>query len=172
MKNKGFTLVEVLIAMVISSIIVLAVAKLQIQITRDTAVSTSMNEASSIAANSITENANIFATLEVKENSKTVAGTSVEFTVVNTITAIDEQLMKIESVVTWEQYARNYRTVLSTIEPKVFRSHQFFPSIPLPDMISCIDADKGHGNDFWGVDLDNPGKANKVPTVGEEVTCE
>lgn len=171
MKQSGFSMIEVLIAMTIGSFMMLANANLQITNIKNSAITESMSRATLIASSSLAITQGTFNNLEESAVTDEIISGNIVYTVTSTNTLVSNRLMGIETVVRWKRYEKPYRIAMSTIAPKAYIHSNFKPFAPKPIEFSCIDADKGHGNDFWGVDLDNPGKAVRVPTVGEEVVC-
>ena len=167
MKQKGFGLVEVMVAMVIGAFIFLAVAKLQVSNIRASADVRRMNDARSVASSEIA-NRSMTLNLGAGTYSDTVTQNHTDFAIATVISEVDPTLAKVEVTVTWEN---NGKYELTTYLPNHWQIPEFVPFAPLPASMSCVDNNKGHGNDFWDVDPDNPGHALKVPDIGTEVSC-
>jgi len=116
LNNKGFSLIEVLVGLVILAIGLLAIAGMQITAIKGNYFSKSLTEATVLAQDKMEELKNLsYASLSTGTDTKTVSGTTFarQFTVVDTTST----MKTINVTVQWTDRV-NHSISLSTIRAK------------------------------------------------------
>lgn len=172
MNQRGFSLVEVLISLVIFSFISLAIVKLQISNIRSGAEVRAMEAARTIASSELE---GIYpwheAPLEVGVEHQTINNNGKVFEVTTSVSKIDYRTSEVSSEIKWDDYGKQSSMSIITIQPTQLVKGVFVPFAELPMEITCEDDNKGHGNDFFNWDPDNPTAEKKEPEIGVEETC-
>lgn len=118
--EKGFTLIEMLIAMVVFSLIMLGALQSLVTTYRHGTLSTIRNEAVDIAEEiSNTQRnvpyGNLVGTPATQTIIRQIAGGSIQFTVTQVITVEIPNVKSIRITVAWSSYGQNYTHVTTII---------------------------------------------------------
>lgn len=115
--NNGFTLIEVMLTLVILSIGILAMARLQIAAIRGNALSQRMTTAASVAEGKIEQLKNTpFADIQPESSTKVTASNlnfTREVTVTNNSPMANTKTVSV--IVTWKDRLKTYTVPLATI---------------------------------------------------------
>jgi len=188
--RNGFSLVEMLIALVIISISALSLATLQVTNIKTISIINAMANANVVAEKHIVEMQHKVSRVTPTETTTIEINDAISYTSIMNIATIDTDVMKLSSTINWEQYGSEFTVALTTVIPSKFKLHTFIPYTYRPKDDMCVlvqnedddnedddnadnedddnedddnedDGNNGHGNDDDGVDESNPGKSKK-----------